>query len=228
MDKRALILFSRLPVPGRVKTRLMPPLSGAECAALQKAMTLDTAHTLAALGRDLFLFHSDEGAPALLDGLPRGARLFPQSGADLGERMYNAVAAVLAMGYGDCLLLGSDLPFLTAPEVAEAGRVLEGSDVVLCPSPDGGYWLIGMRRPFPPIFHGQRYGTGSVLDDALACCAAHGLRAGLGPVRRDLDTPEDLAWFLEELKAHAPTDASRTAAWLRAWQAGLSMSNNHL
>lgn len=155
MDRGALILFSRIPVPGRVKTRLMPPLSGAECAALQKAMTLDTAHTLAAMGRDLFLFHSDEGAPALLDGLPRAARLFTQSGADLGERMYNAVAAVLAMGYGDCLLLGSDLPFLTAPDVAEAGRVLEGSDVVLCPSPDGGYWLIGMHRPFPPSSMGS-------------------------------------------------------------------------
>ena len=226
MDKYALIQFSRIPVPGKVKTRLMPPLNGAECAALQKAMTLDTAHTLAAMGRDLFLFHSDEGAPALLDGLPRTARLFPQSGADLGVRMYNALADTLALGYRGCLLLGSDLPFLRAEDVAEAGRILGRSDVVLCPSPDGGYWLVGMRTPFRPLFQGQRYGTGSVLDDAMACCAAHSLRVGLGPARRDLDTPEDLVWFMKDLKAHASTDTSRTAAWLRVWSESYQRVSN--
>lgn len=216
MDKGAIILFTRIPVPGRVKTRLMPALSGAECAALQRAMTLDTAHTLSALERDLFVCHSDEGPVALLDGLPDRARLLPQSGADLGERMYRALETVLAQGYPDCLLLGSDLPFLGGAEVETAGRVLEENDLVLCPSPDGGYWLVGMRAPFRPLFTGQRYGTGSVLEDALACCAAHGLRVGLGPARRDLDTPEDLDWLVSN-RSDPPLPQYRMSHWLRTW-----------
>lgn len=120
MNKGALILFTRIPVPRKVKTRLMPFLSGAECAALQKAMTLDTAYTLAALNRDLFVYYSDEGADVLLGGLPDEARLCPQFGAELGERMYNALEDVLALGYQNCLLLGSDLPFLTGEGFLES------------------------------------------------------------------------------------------------------------
>jgi len=223
MSKGALILFTRITVPGMVKTRLMPFLSGAECAALQKAMTLDTAHTLSTLDRELFIFYSDEGPVGLLDGLPEKAHLYPQDGADLGERMYNALDTVLALGYKNCLLLGSDLPLLDAEDVEEAGRMLGKNDIVFCPSTDGGYWLVGMRTPFRPVFQGQRYGTGCVLTDAMACCAAHGLRAGLGPVRRDLDTPEDLAWLLA-VKAAIPQAKGRVMDWLQAWKA---VDKNH-
>lgn len=217
MSKGALILFTRIAVPGRVKTRLMPLLSGAECAALQKAMTLDTAYALATLDRELFIFYSDEGPVELLDELPEKARLCPQKGTGLGARMYNALDTVLTLGYKDCLLLGSDLPLLDPGDVAKAGRILEEKDIVFCPSSDGGYWLVGMHTPFRPVFQGQRYSTGSVLADALASCAAHGLRPGLGPVRRDLDTPEDLTWLLAVKAAH-PQLRGRVMDWLQTWQ----------
>lgn len=220
MSKDALILFTRVPVPGKVKTRMMPFLSGTECAALQKAMTLDVAYSLSTLNQDLFIFYSDEGPVELLDGLPEKVRLYPQDGTDLGERMYNALDRVLAIGYQNCLLLGSDLPFLEAEDVENAGRMLEENDIVFCPSSDGGYWLVGMHTPFRPVFMGQRYGTGSVLANALACCASHGLHAVLGPLRRDLDTPEDLAWLLRAAEVDNSKEKGRVMDWLDAWKAG--------
>lgn len=213
MNDTAYILFTRIPVPGRVKSRLLPRLSGEDCATLQKAMTLDTAHALAELPGDLFVFHSDEGPLTLLDGLPKQARCHPQSGTDLGQRMYRALETVLGQGYKSCLLLGSDLPLLMAREVAEAGRALEESDLVLCPSLDGGYWLVGMHTLFRPIFEDQKYGTDSVLNNAVVSCAAHGLKVGFGPARRDLDTPEDLNEILALPELY--TASGRTAAWLR-------------
>lgn len=220
MSKDALILFTRVPVPGKVKTRMMPVLSATECAALQKAMTLDVAYTLSALSRDLFIFYSDEGPVELLDGLPEKSRMYPQDGVDLGERMYNALDTVLALGYKNCLLLGSDLPFLEAEDVEKAGRMLEENDIVFCPSPDGGYWLVGMHTPFRSVFQRQRYGTRSVLTDALACCVGHGIGVGVGPVRRDLDTPEDLAWLVAAAVDKNPQVEGRIMDWLQAWKAG--------
>ncbi len=214
MSKNALILFTRIPVPGRVKTRMVPFLSEMECAALQKAMIFDVAHTLSALESDLFVFYSDEGPVELLDGLPEKARLHPQDGADLGERMYNALDKVLSLGYEKCLLLGSVLPFLNGEDVEKAGRILEENDIVFCPSPDGGYWLVGMHTPFRPVFQRQKYGTGSVLEDALDLCARHGLRVGVGPVWRDLDTPEDLADLLVDKPDH-PQKKGRVLDWLQ-------------
>lgn len=216
MNRKALILFTRIPVPGKVKTRMMPILSVTECAALQKAMTLDTAHALSTLDRELFIFYSDEGPLQLLSGLPEKARLYPQDGEDLGERMYNALTTVLAFGYDDCLLLGSDVPFLNVQDVNKAGRILEEKDIVFCPSPDGGYWLVGMHTPFRQVFQRQPYGTKSVLNEALACCAVYGLSVGLGPVRRDMDTPEDLTDLLKESDTFQ--EEGWVMEWLKAWK----------
>lgn len=212
INKDAFILFTRVPVPGRVKTRLMPFLSPGECAALQKAMLFDVANTLSTLKGDLFVFYSDEGPVEMLDGLPKKARLYPQEGGDLGERMYNAIHKVLALGYEKCLLLGSNLPFLRGGDVEKARQILEENDLVLCPSPDGGYWLVGMHTPIPTVFQKQKYGTGSVLADTLELCRKHGFQVGLGPVCRDLDTPEDL----KELLA-AEIDSPQIKKWVMDW-----------
>lgn len=199
--RRAILLFTRVPLPGVCKTRLLPVLSGEECAALQGAMVADALAALNPLGLDILVFYAGPGEPELLSPFTGDAPLFPQEGDGLGERMDRAIRRALGMGYEGALLLGSDLPFLDGADVARAGELLDGCDIVLCPSADGGYWLVGMDAPFSPLFSGQRYGGASVLEDALAVCRAHGRSAALGPVRRDLDTPEDLEWFLGELSA---------------------------
>ena len=199
--RRAILLFTRVPLPGACKTRLLPVLSGEACAALQGAMVADALAALKPLGLDILVFYAGPGEPEALRPFTAGAPLFPQEGEGLGARMDSAIRRALSLGYEGALLLGSDLPFLDGVDVARAGELLDGYDIVLCPSADGGYWLVGMDEPFSPLFSGQRYGGASVLEDALAVCRSHGRSAALGPVRRDLDTPEDLAWFRGELAA---------------------------
>lgn len=249
----ALVLLTRVPVPGRVKTRLLPALSGAQCAGLQRAMACDAAEALGALGLPVTVRCSDEAA-----GLPDGERLragflaevcacaarsrgargdaptrpdgaalvraLPQEGDGLGARMHGALAAELAAGAPQCLLMGSDLPLVDAGVLRGAlaafgpdGAGGSAADVLLCPSDDGGYWLVGLREPFPELFAGKRYGTGGVLDEALAACRAFGRRAVLGPVARDVDTPDDLAWLAGRVAAGDPRVGPRTAAWVRGY-----------
>lgn len=214
--RRAVLLFTRVPLPGQCKTRLLPVLSGEECAALQGAMVADVLAALKPLGLDILVFYAGPGEPEQLRPFTGDAPLFPQKGDGLGERMDNAIRRALSLGYEGALLLGSDLPFLDGANVARAGELLDGCDVVLCPSADGGYWLVGMDTPFSPLFSGQRYGGASVLEDALEVCRVHGRSTALGPVRRDLDTPEDLAWFRGELAAGRLPCRGLTAALLSA------------
>ena len=214
--RRAILLFTRVPLPGQCKTRLLPVLSGEECAALQGAMVADDLAALKPLGLDILVFYAGPGEPERLSPFTGDAPLFPQEGDGLGARMDNAIRRALDLGYEGALLLGSDLPFLDGADVARAGELLDGCDIVLCPSADGGYWLVGMDDPFSPLFSGQRYGGASVLEDALEVCRAHGRSVALGPVRRDLDTPEDLAWFLGELAAGRLPRRGRTAPLLWA------------
>lgn len=216
MTPYALLLFTRIPLPGVCKTRLSPTLTPDQCAALQGAMLADGAAALRGLGMDLQIWYSGPGAPETLRPFVGDAPLFPQMGDGLGARMDCALSAALAQGYEGCLLLGSDLPFLDGADVLQAQTLLAGHDVVLCPSADGGYWLVGLKAPFPALFTGQRYGGSSVLADALAVCRAEGRSVALGPVRRDLDTPEDLAWFQKELAAGTLPQRGAAAALLGA------------
>lgn len=240
-----LVLLTRVPVPGRVKTRLMGVLPGEQCAQLQRAFALDAVERLAPLGLPLTVRYSNEAAdnPALLreflaevekawelGGGNGGLRLEPQRGDDLGARMASAIEDELARGAGGCLLTGSDLPFLGAGLLARAldafgfepagaglGPTETGSDpdVILGPTEDGGYWLVGLRQPFGELFAGKRYGSASVFDDALAACKAHGRSVVSGPATRDVDTPDDLRWLGGLVTARDPRVGRRTAQVVR-------------
>lgn len=192
--KRALICFTRPPVPGRTKTRLMPLLTGEACAALQTAFLRDIAGVCGRVDADLYAAYAPEGdGDVLRDIFPAALDVFPQTGGDLGERMHRALARVLALGYGACVLIGSDLPELTAEHLYAAFAALEEADVTLGPTADGGYYLVGLKKPCRDLFAGQRYGHASVYENALAAVRAAGLRFRPAPPCRDVDVPEDLA-----------------------------------
>lgn len=195
MASHVILLFTRLPIPGQCKTRLLPVCTEAECADLQRAMAADAMTALSRLPQDVLLFYTGDGPVELLGPIPEGIRVFPQQGRDLGARMDCAIRYAFQMGYESVLLMGSDLPFLDEDDVALTGTLLEQHDVVFGPSDDGGYWLVGMKQPFSDLFVHQPYGTGQVLASALEICHRHGRSVGFAPLRRDLDTPEDLHWF---------------------------------
>ncbi|MBQ9069082.1 MAG: TIGR04282 family arsenosugar biosynthesis glycosyltransferase [Eggerthellaceae bacterium] len=201
-----IILFTRIPIAGRTKTRLLPILSADECALLQRAMALDLAEKLAALGSPLMLCYSDEwrdieGGEALRDAFIEDVRqaaseaveltIVSQEGSGLGQRMSNAMQMAFDAGAGGCILMGSDLPDVMRTDIEIAQRALTYSDVVLGPSSDGGYWLIGTRTPFPAIFEGKHYGGSSVLTEAVAACRAYGRKVALSRETFDIDVPQD-------------------------------------
>lgn len=191
--KRALICFTRPPVPGRTKTRLMPHLSGEACAALHAAFLRDIAAVCGQVDADLYVAYAPEGDwSALQEIFPAALDFFPQTGEGLGERMHRALSRVLALGYDACVLIGSDLPELTAEHLSAAFAALEEADVTLGPTADGGYYLVGLKKPCRPLFAGQRYGHNSVYENTLAAIRASGGRFLPAPPCRDVDVPEDL------------------------------------
>ena len=143
--KRAVILFTRVPIAGKTKTRMMPKLDPTECARLHCCFLKDIAGEFRKTPADIFVFFTPEGKKErLVRLLGEDLRYFAQEGKDLGERMGNAVKKVLGLGYDACVLTGSDIPELRAETLKLAFRVLECKDVVLGPTADGGYYLIGM------------------------------------------------------------------------------------
>ena len=198
-----LILFTRVPRAGQAKTRLIPALGEHGAAEFQWRLLARLLGELRhgaeqGLWRLRVYYCGTEGLERLRSMAGEGVVFVGQADdADLGVRMRAALERELGAGAPAVGLMGSDLPEATAGVVAEALGLLEDPavDVSLCPVEDGGYWFVGLKRPFPQLFEGTVYGGASVFEDALAACAAHGRTVATGPRLRDVDTPEDLAWF---------------------------------
>lgn len=201
-----LILFTRIPVPGRSKTRLQPVLSPTLSAELQYAMLLDQAKRLASLELPLTVCYADDGCDlaaveafcAAVQDHALGATVHfeRQRGEDLGTRMATAIDSELARGAAGVLLMGSDLPLVTPAVLREALEAFASTDVLLCPSDDGGYWAVGLRASIPALFTTGGYGGPSVCERAMAAARGAGYSVALGPTSRDIDTPADLMWLL--------------------------------
>ena len=198
-----LILFTRVPRAGQAKTRLIPALGEHGAAEFQWRLLARLLGELRhgaeqGLWRLRVYYCGTEGLERLRSMAGEGVVFVEQAdNADLGVRMRAALERELGAGAPVVGLMGSDLPEATAGVVAEALGLLEDPavDVYLCPVEDGGYWFVGLKRPFPQLFEGTVYGGASVFEDALAACAAHGRAVAAGPRLHDVDTPEDLAWF---------------------------------
>ena len=198
-----LILFTRVPKAGQAKTRLIPALGEHGAAEFQWRLLARLLGELRhgaeqGLWRLRVYYCGTEGLERLRSMAGEGVVFVEQAdNADLGVRMRAALERELGAGAPVVGLMGSDLPEATAGVVAEALGLLEDPavDVSLCPVEDGGYWFVGLKRPFPQLFEGTVYGGASVFEDALAACAAHGRAVAAGPRLHDVDTPEDLAWF---------------------------------
>jgi uncharacterized protein len=197
----ALILFAKAPIPGQVKTRLCPPLTPDEAASLHGSIVLDMLErSRNAAGLDRFVACAPSSDHVFFKILEErhGVRLIAQTGDDLGARMARAFADVFALGYRQVLVVGTDLPTLPGSVFGEAVTLLAAHDVVLGPALDGGYYLVGLRKPSPGLFAGIPWSTDRVLSLTQQKAAALGLHQALLPVRRDVDTIDDLLSLIEE------------------------------
>ena len=194
---RQLIVMARWPAPGRCKRRLASSLGAAAAARIQARLT---DHTLAVgrqLGIELVLAVeglAPRAARRLGDQLGVG-RIVLQGGGGLGVRMQRQFQRAATERARRVVLIGSDLPQLERADLASAFAALDHQQAVLGPACDGGYWLIGLRRPEPTLMEGIAWGSEQVLEQTLAALARRGLEPALLPWRRDLDRGEDLgAW----------------------------------
>ncbi|HET9582086.1 MAG TPA: TIGR04282 family arsenosugar biosynthesis glycosyltransferase [Gemmatimonadota bacterium] len=201
-------VFARAPEPGRVKTRLIPILHAAEAAELYEALLLDTIEVAESCARTVIAFTPSGGRGVLDRLLGRHRRLLPQGPGDLGERLARVFEILCEKGQ-PALVVGSDCPGLTPARIRAAAERLAHAEVVLGPALDGGYYLIGLRRPHPELFRDIPWGTGAVLEATVGQAREAGLELELLEVARDLDTPEDLyEWYAgsrsEEFAANYP------------------------
>jgi rSAM/selenodomain-associated transferase 1 len=214
----AVAVMARVPGAGPVKSRLHDVLTPAQATDLYRCFLLDRLDGLAALP-DLarVVAFTPPGAGAAMAALaPPGFRLLPQEGDDLGTRLTRLLGRLLGEGHCAALAMDSDSPTLPMAYVAEAARGLAAgeADVVLGPSDDGGYYLVGVRAPRPALFEAIPWSTPDVLAVTRARAAAAGLRVRLLPAWFDVDTAADL----RRLRASLPPTGgpTRTAALLRA------------
>lgn len=209
----AVGVMARAPSSGG-KSRLAPHLSSSRLAALREALLADTLTALADLA-DVTIFFTPDDAEQEIAALAAPAmRLVPQGRGDLGIRMLHALRVLLSAAPDGAVLVGSDIPLLTADHVREAADTLQvRGGVVLGPADDGGYYLIGMREPHAALFERIAWGTESVLTDTLRAAERAGVEARLVGTACDVDTIDDLRRIQRDL-ATAPDGACPA---LRRW-----------
>ena len=212
--KKAIICFTRVPRAGQTKTRLLPILTPEQCAGLHWVFLKDLSHVYRWVEADLFVAYTPDPGWVQLKGIfPTATDFFPQSGDGLGEKMDHAIQNVLALGYDAVVLTGTDLPLMTATHLESGFAALESSDLVIGPTADGGYYLVGAKQPCTPIFVGQRYGGASVYENTLSAARAAGFTVGTALSCGDVDTPEDLRQLA--LLAHPESHTGRYLETLR-------------
>jgi rSAM/selenodomain-associated transferase 1 len=197
-----IVIFAKAPVPGQVKTRLIPALGEAGAARLAARM-LDLAleqALAAAVGPVELCMSPAPDAPEWAGiPLPPGIETSDQGAGDLGARMARAARRTLENGEA-VLLTGTDCPQLTAARLREAAAQLTGHDAVLHRAADGGYVLLGLRVFDASLFTDIPWSTAAVADLTLERLTILGWRVWVGETLRDIDEPADLAWLPEKLR----------------------------
>ncbi|MBZ0168506.1 2-phospho-L-lactate guanylyltransferase [Candidatus Methylomirabilis lanthanidiphila] len=218
MRRYAIAVMARAPEPGRVKTRLVPPLS-CECAAnLYRCLLLDKLLQVAGLTDiDPYLAYTPlEARPSMLALLPDGFTLIPQAGSTLGDRLHRLSAILLERGHQAVILIDSDSPTLPTPYLLDAVKQLQGgtTDLVLGPTDDGGYYLIGLKRPCRALFDDIPWSSQTVLNETLHRATAQRLQVAVLPPWFDVDTPDDLTRLQRDLATAGAAIAPHTRRFL--------------
>lgn len=198
----AVGLFAKAPRPGRVKTRLVPPLTHEEAAAFARLCLEETLRRFPDPVPARWTLFLDEPPEAWLSEIAaaRGVVIASQGEGDLGERLTHALRAIL--GYADrAVIIGSDSPTLDPAWIASALARLESADVVLGPARDGGCYLIGMRRDPGTILDEIAWSSSRVCDQIRARASGAGARLAMLPEWYDLDEASDLERAARDVSA---------------------------
>ena len=210
--------MAKAPRAGEVKTRLVPPLSREEAAALYRCLLLDKLRQVRELSEvDPYLAYTPTDArDSMLSLAPQGFALIPQAGSDLGDRLHRLSTILLERGHPAAIIIDSDTPTLPTAYLVDAIARLRGetTDMVLGPTEDGGYYLIGLKRPCRALFDGIPWSSQAVFSDTLQRASAQRLRVSALPSWFDVDTPDDLVRLGHDLATNGNTLALYTRDFL--------------
>lgn len=212
--EQALVIMAKEPQAGKTKTRLCPPLTADQAARLYSCFLQDIIDMVRQIARTnpeitpLIAYAPETAAGYFQRVAPDFGRIL-QLGERLNERLQSIFDAAFEQGCRRVAAINSDSPTLPGTFLLEAFERLETADVVLGPCEDGGYYLIGLKRPHPEIILPVQMSTDRVLEETLALIERQGLAVELLPPWYDVDTAEDLARLEKELDGRR----SKTAAW---------------
>ncbi len=192
--KKGLIIFTRLPIPGFTKTRLEKCLSKEQCAQLHKNMLKDLNETSKKIDADIFISYTPNGDAEILSEIfTVKNKKFSQRGEDIWFRMYDSMNYVFNMGYDRVVLIGADIPEMSYKHINSSFQVLDKVDLVLTPTEDDGYCLIGSNMSIKGIFEMQGLPVDrSVIENTLNLAENLGLTVHKNEKLLDLDESRDL------------------------------------
>ncbi len=198
MNKELLIIFYRNPELGKVKTRLAASIGDEKALAIYLRLSAHTRDITENLEMDRSLYYSD-----FLDNEDNwplaNYKKEIQTGRDLGERMRNAFASGMELGYEKIVIIGTDCFELTSEIIMQSFERLDHHDAVIGPALDGGYYLLGMKKLIPEIFRNKAWSTESVCTETMKDLERLNLGYSLSPPLRDVDEVKDLPEELAHL-----------------------------
>lgn len=216
MGRVAVTIMAKAPRAGEVKTRLCPPFTSIEAAELYRCFLLDKIEQVRRLKAvSQAISYTPLEGKVYFEELAPGFVLIPQQGPDLGARLAHSFDQLFAQGYAAAMAIDSDTPTLPTHFLEEAFELVTTPtiDLVLGPSDDGGYYLIGLRRVYRELFEDMTWSTAQVMPETIRRAEARGLTVACLPTWFDIDTADDL----ERLQASLRDAEGGTARHTRAF-----------
>ena len=224
------VVMVKAPRAGEVKTRLVPPLTGAEASSLASSFARDTVESVRRVASEVVIAYAPDDGRDVLEAVLGGEGLlwFAQRGEDLGARIESASAFAFERTSSPVIVIGTDSPTMPPTFVGRAFASLSAreSDVALGPTEDGGYYLVGLRQPFPGLFRNVEWSTPRVYRQTALNASRLALRVLELPRWYDVDTSADLLRLRGELLSDeaARARAPHTCEWIRAHASSLPAS----
>jgi uncharacterized protein len=216
LTNRTLVIMAKAPRPGSVKTRLAQSFSLQAVTELYRCLLNDTIALAQGLDHvEVAVMCPASDVEELSRAVAKTVRIVPQTGLGLAAALTSVFAHFVAPGQR-VIAFNSDSPHLPAPVLQSAFDRLEACDLVVGPTHDGGYYLVGASASHPGLFASDGMGTGTALETLLARAHALGLEAHLTDRFYDIDVAADLSQLANELQ-RIPGKAPRTAKWLSEW-----------
>ncbi len=201
MNKTAgLIIFTKYPEYGKVKTRLAATIGNGKAMKFYKTCAEHLFDSALALNDsvEIFLFYSPEKDFAKIKKwIARDFSYIPQTDNDLGLRMADAFENLFDNNFRKVVIVGTDIPDVNAELLIHAFRALDNNDIVIGPAYDGGYYLLGMKKFFPALFQGIEWSTNKVFDLTVEKAKKAGLKVEIIKKLHDIDTEMELLNWLK-------------------------------